>query len=1074
MAYGLGELLDIAKVQELINDLNKIFRCAVVVNDADNNPVASCGWQEICKLHNSIPLAAQQCTQCRQNMISRLHNGETVFFQCCPHGLTDCAVPIIVEEKYFGNIYFGQFFSSQPDCNHFSCKSKEYGFNEKDYLNAVLKVPIISPDQQEQVMAGIRILMAFICSDVVKKIKANESEENKRLLENISNISADAIFLLQDNTFIDCNPRTLQLFSCPRENLIGNDVFNFTPPIQPDGSDSAQMLQEKIKDSFSGTPQTFELVIQRPDGVRLETEVSFNKVSIDGINYTQAVVRNISEGKRIHAELKEAEVKYRALMEHSNDAVLLLANDIFIDCNHSALTLFGCSKEELINHTPYHFSPSFQPDGHGSVDKAKEKIAAAYAGKPQVFEWLHQKQDGTIFETEVSLNAIELSTGKYVQSIVHNISQWRSAERELLYHRNVLANILNLIPQAIFWKDRDSVYLGCNKVFAKAAGLENTDDVIGKNDFDLCWAHKDALAYRADDNDVMNSNRPKRHIIEPIKQADRQIWADTTKIPLTDSSGKVYGVLGIYEDITERLAKEKAIHDSEVKYRTLFDLSNDAVHLLDANGHFVDCNAMSLKMFHCKKRNEFIGCSPIDFCPKNQPDGSESIPLAMKYIDLALQGHPQHFYWKARCKDGALFDADITVSRIEIDNQFYLQRIVRDITEQRQSEERLRQAKDAAEAANLAKSEFLSTMSHEIRTPLNGILGFAGLLRDEMMESPEELNREKIGDYLEIIDHCGKTLLDIINEVLELSAIEAGNFQENEELFSPDELMRLSISAFDFKAKEKNILMEYHVGELPAEVLGDQRRLKQIMFNLIGNAIKFTENGKVTLSVAFSDTNLIIKVSDTGIGIPADKLGVVMLPFYQIDQSATRRKGGAGLGLAIVSRMLQKLGGKISIDSKLNVGTAINVWFPVKPLIHQSPDIPPELSTGLPANLAVLAIEDDIFNIKYLDAIIKSFTANYRMADSFANTKVICQDGFIPDVVLIDISLPDADGYECLCWLKKQFAGRNIKFIAQTAHVLTDSIKRIKNASFDAYIGKPYHKDEIIRIIAQTLTAKPS
>ena len=257
---------------------------------------------------------------------------------------------------------------------------------------------------------------------------------------------------------------------------------------------------------------------------------------------------------------------------------------------------------------------------------------------------------------------------------------------------------------------------------------------------------------------------------------------------------------------------------------------------------------------------------------------------------------------------------------------------------------------------------------------------------------------------------------------------------------------------------------------MPQRVIGDPRRLKQIMFNLIGNAIKFTEQGGVEVTACFSKNKLLLTVKDSGIGISEDKLEKIMQPFYQVDQSSVRKYGGTGLGLTIVSRILEKLKGTIKIESKLNQGTTIYIVFPVKTTDNASSLS--EVAVKTPASLQglkILVVEDDPVSIKYIGKILKDVGADFQIADSFASLRQICDSGMVPDCVLLDLSLPDTDGFECLNWLRNKYAGQKIKCIAQTAHVLYGNVQRCKEAGFDDFIGKPYRKNDFIDIIAKNL-----
>jgi PAS domain S-box-containing protein len=392
-----------------------------------------------------------------------------------------------------------------------------------------------------------------------------------------------------------------------------------------------------------------------------------------------------------------------------------------------------------------------------------------------------------------------------------------------------------------------------------------------------------------------------------------------------------------------------------------------------------------------------------------------------------------------------------------------------DITQRKMFESNLKNALIQAEDANRAKSEFLATMSHEIRTPLNGLMGFSEMMEETLTQNEKCKQRDKLINYLKIIKKCGQSLTELINDILELASIEAGKKEKLLEVFAPEEEIRETIDILSFKAEEKNIKLISKIKNLPKAALGARRALKQVIFNLLGNAIKFTDKGEVLIKADYDGDNLLVDIIDTGIGIPLDMQKKILEPFTQVDQSASRKYRGTGLGLTIVSRTLNGLGGKIKIESELAKGTAISFSFPIEPaenLPQEKPD-KPKIVTNRDAE--VLVVEDDEISILYLKEILSKVCKKFRIATSFAKMQEICSQGYIPDLALIDISLPDATGFDCLKWLKEKYPDKKIKFLAQTANVLEDDIVKYKKAGFDDFIGKPYKKDKFIKVVTENL-----
>ncbi len=378
-------------------------------------------------------------------------------------------------------------------------------------------------------------------------------------------------------------------------------------------------------------------------------------------------------------------------------------------------------------------------------------------------------------------------------------------------------------------------------------------------------------------------------------------------------------------------------------------------------------------------------------------------------------------------------------------------------------------ARKNAEAASKVKSEFLSMMSHELRTPLNGIIGFGSVIENKLKLYGNKFSPDDIHEYLKIINECGNSLTGIINDILELSSIEAGQMAQVVSEFDPISLFEDCLEIFRFKLSENETELDFQHENLPDILYGDSKRLKQVVYNIVGNAVKFTDKGTVTVKVRYEDGSLIIEVKDTGIGIPAEMQKAVFEPFTQVDQTSTRVFGGTGLGLTIVSRILESLKGTMSIDSEPGKGTVVTVAFPVdvkrKEIESQTNDSGDSLTVKTDKSLKVLVVEDSMVSILYLRHVLEEAGVEFKIAESFADVKEICGNGFVPDVALVDIALPDEDGFVVIKWLKEKFQGKKIRYVAQTAHVSEDYVKRYEEAGFDDFIGKPYRHKEILDMI---------
>ncbi|HEX2957376.1 MAG TPA: PAS domain S-box protein [Chitinispirillaceae bacterium] len=322
----------------------------------------------------------------------------------------------------------------------------------------------------------------------------------------------------------------------------------------------------EVKISINGVPNYYSLAI-KPIMGKMGEILGLTCVSVD-----------ITKQKRLERELNESEERFHTLFYNSSVANFLLVDDICIDCNQALLTLMRCTREEIVGHNLIEFSPEFQADGLRSKDKAAGFLSGPVAPRNMKFEWVHQRPDGTEFWAEVvgRTGSMGGKTAYFVS--LRNITEYKQAEEEQRQNRNMLDKILNTIPQSVFWKDCNSRYLGCNLQFAHDVGLTDPANIVGKTDFDLPWPKEDAEAYITDDRFVMDHNLLKSHIIEPLVQADgTQIWIETSKMPLTDELGNVYGTIGIYEDITERKKVTEALNNAQ-KLESLGLLAGGIAH----------------------------------------------------------------------------------------------------------------------------------------------------------------------------------------------------------------------------------------------------------------------------------------------------------------------------------------------------------------------------------------------------------------------------------------------------------------------------------------------------------------
>jgi signal transduction histidine kinase/CheY-like chemotaxis protein len=394
-----------------------------------------------------------------------------------------------------------------------------------------------------------------------------------------------------------------------------------------------------------------------------------------------------------------------------------------------------------------------------------------------------------------------------------------------------------------------------------------------------------------------------------------------------------------------------------------------------------------------------------------------------------------------------------------------------EIARRQSREAELQEATLRAESASRAKGEFLAVISHEIRTPMNGVLGMLRIVRDTPL-SPEQRS------YLKTAADSADSLLLLLNDVLDFSKIEAGRLELEHAPFPPATAVRAVADLLHARARDKGLQFELRLGDnLPGVIVGDATRLRQILVNLIGNAIKFTERGRVELAVACTDRSpqravLHFTVTDTGIGMTSAALEKLFTPFTQADNSMSRRYGGTGLGLAISNRLTQAMGGSLQVQSVLNQGSTFRLVLPVKlPEVAPTAPAPAEAAPRFVTpvlNGRVLVVEDDMVNQQVIDLFLKKLNVTPKFAgDGEAALALAAAETF--DVVLMDCQLPGIDGMETTRRIRRQPGGKPLKIIALTANASTHVREACLAAGMDDFLAKPVRFELLARALQRHL-----
>ncbi|MEO7743540.1 MAG: ATP-binding protein, partial [Usitatibacter sp.] len=516
----------------------------------------------------------------------------------------------------------------------------------------------------------------------------------------------------------------------------------------------------------------------------------------------------------------------------------------------------------------------------------------------------------------------------------------------------------------------------------------------------------------------------------------------------------------------ERMKLDQRLRDQHFYTRSLIESNIDALMTTDPQGIITDVNKQMEALTGCT-RDELIGAPfKSNFTDPDRAEAGIKLVLSEKKVT--------NYELTARTRDGRETVVSYNATTF-YDRDRRLQGVfaaARDVTERKLLDHALEEAKESAEDANSAKSDFLARMSHEIRTPMNSIIGMADLLWETPLATEQR-------EYVRIFRKAGSQLLDLINDILDLSKVESGHMTLENLDFELREVLDRALEMMAIRAKEKGLGLELDIKPgVPDVLVGDPARLRQVLINLIGNAVKFTQAGKVTLRVERDpddSAGLRFAVCDTGMGIPADRRELIFAAYAQVDTSTTRKFGGSGLGLAISRRVVELMQGRIWVESSL--GTGSTFYFTAKFLEAgaQSPGIdeslatrPGELLEG-GAQLRILLAEDSPDNVVLIQSYLKTAGCS---ADLAPNGEIALQKFMSGtyDVVLMDVQMPVMDGLSATRRIR-EWEGANgrepVPIFALTAHALPEEVKKSLDAGCTAHLTKPIRRATLFRAIEE-------
>lgn len=642
-----------------------------------------------------------------------------------------------------------------------------------------------------------------------------------------------------------------------------------------------------------------------------------------------------------------------------------------------------------------------------------------------------------------------------------------AADLSTLSAESLYESLVESLPLSVFQKDRQFRILFGNQRFCDSLG-RSLDEIRGKCDFDL-FPPELAEKYRHDDVHVFETGTLFEDIEEISDAEGQRRYIQVLKAPVRDSIGRIVGVQGMFWDITDRKMTEDHLKQAHAFLDSIVDNVPIMLFVKDAESlRFVRFNRASEELVGIR-REDVLGKCDFDLFP---PDEARFFTQKDRRVltDGVMVEIPEEIIDTRNHGQRILHTKKIPVMDSTGKPRFLLG-ISEDITEKKQNEVALQEAKNAAEAASRAKSDFLANMSHEIRTPMNAVLGMTELLLETTLDNTQR-------DYVKMVHDSGEALLSLINDILDFSKIESGKFSLDCAEFSLQETLGDTMKTLAIRAQHKDLELAVHVAaDVPQILIGDRGRLRQIVMNLVGNAVKFTERGEIVLDVSCrsqtDDTvELLFQVRDTGIGIPANKVDQIFQAFEQADTSTTRRYGGTGLGLTITSRLIHLMEGTIWVESVVGQGSTF--FFTAKLGIAAAGSwVQNGNSNAQLKGLRVLVVDDNSTNCRILREILE----NHDMIPETAASAVEGLDklrrakaaGKPFPLLLTDVNMPEIDGFMLVDQVRQDTQLQDIAVIVLTSGDRPSDRELCEKLRVGSHLRKPIKQSELLQSITLVL-----
>jgi len=888
-------------------------------------------------------------------------------------------------------------------------------------------------------------------SSLFKKKKNEPYSDSEVKYRNIVEHSLAGVYIIQDDTFKYVNKKFCDIFGYSYEEIVSK--INITSLVfESDKNIVKENISKRISKEIDSIEYEFRGV--KKDGSIIWLKVIGNLTPYKGKPAISGTIIDFTDRKLLEDALHIREERLRVTLEVTEIGIWDwdVKNDIWF-ASPIYYTMLGYDPvDEPSDRTVW--LTRIHPDEREYV-RAKIDDVLTYKEDSYIYEARVLHANGSYRWHQVIGHTVEKDNQGKIKRMVgirKDITEFKKAEEELKISKSRLRALIDTLPDLVWLKDQQGVYLQCNKRFEQLYGATEKE-IVGKTDYN--FVNKElADFFRQKDNDATVAGKPSINE-EKLTFADgHKEIIETIKTPIYENDGKFVGVLGIGRDITQRKKSEQELIKNEALIRTAVENLPIVFFMIDKDGIFNLSIGAGLKGLGLLP-NQVVGQSVFELY-KNYPETLEAITKALSGESVTFESNVNGVYYLNIITPMLIYGSRAGIVGVGLD-----------ITDRKKADFELFKAKEKAEESDRLKSAFLANMSHEIRTPMNGILGFAGLLKEP------ELSCNQQKEYIRIIEESGERMLNIINDIINISKIESGIIDIHLSETNINNQLQFVYDSLKLDAFHKKIKFSFRC-ELPeykSITNTDSEKFYGILSNLVKNAIKYTDKGTIEFGYSIEGENMKFYVKDTGIGIREERTDAIFERFIQADVADKMARQGAGLGLAVSKAYVEMLGGKIWVDSEKSKGSTFFFTLPYsinsktgteikndKISKNETEPITPEIS-----DLKVLIAEDDIASQMLISIKLRKFSKKIFKATNGIEAIEICWKNPNIDLVLMDIQMPNMNGYQATREIRK--FNKKVVIIAQTAFALTGDKDKAIEAGCNNHISKPIRQDKLLSLI---------